>query len=169
MTVTMVRFTVVLRVRFFKKTTLLSRVGGSDLAVLLRKVIFSKEVVLSCSGGGGFAAQVAIGPKSMDLVADEVDMKGPAPRPSSLIQNMKAQTTLIKYGSQHTHTLMVTTARSHRSALRTRYLAMCSRNMCTGSDCGMSGAYSLVKRNDVLQSSQYFFCECESHSIKQSW
>ncbi|SPQ23091.1 6c3a194e-fff7-498d-b32b-47f2a65b1330 [Thermothielavioides terrestris] len=34
---------------------------------------------------------------------------------------------------------------------------------------GMSGSYSLVKRKGVLHSSQCFFCECESHSIRQSW
>jgi hypothetical protein len=89
--------------------------------------------------------------------------------PSSLIQNKKDQTERIKYGSHPNQTLMTKAARNHTSMFLSKYCATWLIKIWKGSAFGMFGAYSLVNRKGVLHSSQCFFWEWESHSIKQSW
>ena len=50
----------------------------------------------------------------------------------------------------------------------TECMTTCRASTGRGSDFGIFGEYSFVNLKGVLQSSQCFFCECDSHSIKQS-
>lgn len=58
---------------------------------------------------------------------------------------------------------------SHVAIFLTECMIRCRISTGRGSDCGIFGEYSFVNLKGVLQSSQCFFCECDSHSIKQSW
>lgn len=89
-------------------------------------------------------------------------------KPSSLIQNKKDQTERIRNGSHPSQTLNTKVPRSQTSMFLSRYWATWLMNIWKGKALGMFGAYNLVKRKGVLHSSQCFFWECESHSIKQS-
>jgi hypothetical protein len=88
----------------------------------------AKDVVLGASNG--LAGHVPLAPMADAKYMSEVWPGLPrditdVPRPSSLNQNIKAHTDLIKYGSQNTQTLMATAARIHTRKLRKRYLPIC--------------------------------------------
>jgi len=89
-------------------------------------------------------------------------------QPPSLNQKSNLQTCLMTKGRHPSHTA---TTRQNRNQVA-RFRAVCRRKCCTntlvGKVCGMLGEYSFVKRKGVLQSSQCFFWECDSHSIRQS-